>query len=44
MHPSSTSIMAASEVIGLVIEAMRKMLSGVMGAPVAGSRTPQQSS
>ena len=38
--PSSISISAATEVTGLVIEAMRKMVSRVIGAPASMSRWP----
>ncbi len=38
--PSSTSISAATEVIGLVIEAMRKSVSRCIGAPVSRLRLP----
>jgi hypothetical protein len=37
---SSTRIMAAAAVIGLVIEAMRKRVSRRIGAPVARSWAP----
>ena len=43
IRPSSTSIIAATEVNGLVIEYRRKMASFVMGAPVCGSRWPSAS-
>ena len=35
--PSSTSIMAARQVIGLVIECSAKIVCGLIGAPVATS-------
>ena len=39
--PSSTSIIAATEVIGFDIEYSRKMVSAVIGSWVATSRTPK---
>ena len=42
-RPSSASIMMASEVNGLVIEAMRKTVSARIGARVSGSRKPKLS-
>ena len=41
--PSSISIIATTLVIGLVIENRRKMVSSVIGALVATSRTPKNS-
>ncbi len=38
--PSSHRLMAATEVIGLVMEAMRKIVSRVRGVPAALSRQP----
>ncbi len=40
MRPSSTSIIAATEVNGLVMEYRRKIASFVIGAPDSGSRWP----
>ena len=39
-RPSSKSISAAVDVMGFVIEAMRKMVSRVIGSPAAMSRQP----
>ena len=39
--PASTSIIAATLVIGFVIECSAKIVSGVIGAFVATSRTPK---
>ena len=39
--PASISIMAATLVIGLVIEWSAKIVSGVIESPVATSRTPK---
>ena len=41
--PSSTSIIAATEVYGLVIEYRRKIASLVIGLPLAGSSCPKVS-
>ena len=41
--PSSTSIMAATVVMGLVIDAMRKIVSLVIGALASLSRKPNDS-
>jgi len=41
--PSSTSIIAATDVIDLVIEYSRKIVSGVIGCLLSGSRTPKLS-
>jgi hypothetical protein len=41
--PSSTSIMMAAEVIGLVIDAMLKIVSFVIGFPVSVLLTPDAS-
>ena len=41
--PSSTSIIAATLVIGFDIEYRRKMVSSVIGSLVATSRTPKNS-
>ena len=38
--PSLTSIIAATDVIGFVIEAMLNAASGSIGRPATGSRTP----
>ena len=42
-RPSSTSIMAAAAVMGLVIEAMRKIESRAIGAVPAASTEPTAS-
>jgi hypothetical protein len=39
--PSSTSIIAARQVIGLVMEWMAKIVSGLIGVPVRTSCTPK---
>ncbi len=39
--PSSTNIIAATDVIGFDIEYSRKMVSAVIGSLVATSRTPK---
>jgi hypothetical protein len=41
--PSSYSVMAATVTIGFVIDASRKIASGVIGAPAALSRKPTAS-
>ena len=41
IRPASTSCIAATEVTALVIEAMRKIVSGVMALPSARSRCPK---
>ena len=38
--PSSISVIAADTVIGLVIDAIRKMVSRCMGSPASMSRWP----
>ena len=38
--PCSTSCMAATEVIALVIEAMRKTVSSVIAGPLSRTRVP----
>ena len=38
--PCSTNCIAATEVIALVIEAMRKKLSGVIAGPASSARAP----
>ena len=43
MRPSSTSIMAATDANGLVMEYSRKIASFVIGAPACGSRWPSAS-
>ena len=39
--PSSISIIAARQVIGLVMDLMEKIVSGLMGVPVLTSCTPK---
>ena len=39
-RPSSNSIMSAADTIGLVIDAISKMVSGVIGWPASLSRNP----
>ena len=40
-RPSSYSIISAADAMGLVIDAMRKMASWVIGAPASTSRLPR---
>ena len=42
MRPSSTRVSAATDVIGFVIEAIRKIVSGSTGRPASRSRHPTQ--